>query len=340
MVIVMQSKCLEQDVEKMINKAQKMGLRVKHTEGKHQSILGLIGDTHLFETSVFEKEQGVEKVFRVQKPFKLASRDFHPEDTIIKVKDAIIGDGNFAVMAGPCAVESEVQIVDTAKKVKESGALFLRGGAFKPRTSPYSFQGHGENGLKYLKKASEITNLPIVTEIMDTEDYDLVAEYADIIQIGARNMQNFSLLKKVGKGNKPVLLKRGLSATIEEWLMSAEYIMSEGNSEVILCERGIRTFEKALRNTLDLSVVPYVKQLTHLPILIDPSHATGRWELVPSVAQAAVAIGADGLMIEVHLDPENALSDGAQSLKPKVFDALMKRVNKQHEFNKSLGEII
>jgi 3-deoxy-7-phosphoheptulonate synthase len=340
MVIVMQSKCLEQDVEKMINKAEKMGLRVKHTEGKHQSILGLIGDTHLFETSVFEKEQGVEKVFRVQKPFKLASRDFHPEDTIIKVKDAIIGDGNFAVMAGPCAVESEVQIVDTAKKVKESGALFLRGGAFKPRTSPYSFQGHGENGLKYLKKASEITNLPIVTEIMDTEDYDLVAEYADIIQIGARNMQNFSLLKKVGKGNKPVLLKRGLSATIEEWLMSAEYIMSEGNSEVILCERGIRTFEKALRNTLDLSVVPYVKQLTHLPILIDPSHATGRWELVPSVAQAAVAIGADGLMIEVHLDPENALSDGAQSLKPKVFDALMKRVNKQHEFNKSLGEII
>jgi len=340
MVIVMQSKCLEQDVEKMINKAEKMGLRVKHTEGKHQSILGLIGDTHLFETSVFEKEQGVEKVFRVQKPFKLASRDFHPEDTIIKVKDAIIGDGNFAVMAGPCAVESEVQIVDTAKKVKESGALFLRGGAFKPRTSPYSFQGHGENGLKYLKKASEITNLPIVTEIMDTEDYDLVAEYADIIQIGARNMQNFSLLKKVGKGNKPVLLKRGLSATIEEWLMSAEYIMSEGNSEVILCERGIRTFEKALRNTLDLSVVPYVKQLTHLPILIDPSHATGRWELVSPVAQAAVAIGADGLMIEVHLDPENALSDGAQSLKPKVFDALMKRVNKQHEFNKSLGEII
>ena len=340
MVIVMQSKCLEQDVEKMINKAEKMGLRVKHTEGKHQSILGLIGDTHLFETSVFEKEQGVEKVFRVQKPFKLASRDFHPEDTIIKVKDAIIGDGNFTVMAGPCAVESEVQIVDTAKKVKESGALFLRGGAFKPRTSPYSFQGHGENGLKYLKKASEITNLPIVTEIMDTEDYDLVAEYADIIQIGARNMQNFSLLKKVGKGNKPVLLKRGLSATIEEWLMSAEYIMSEGNSEVILCERGIRTFEKALRNTLDLSVVPYVKQLTHLPILIDPSHATGRWELVSPVAQAAVAIGADGLMIEVHLDPENALSDGAQSLKPKVFDALMKRVNKQHEFNKSLGEII
>jgi 3-deoxy-7-phosphoheptulonate synthase len=255
---------------------------------------------------------------------KKTSKLFHPQDTVIKVDNAIVGGNNIAIIAGPCSVESEEQIISIAESVKKSGATFLRGGAYKPRTSPYSFQGMQEDGLKLLRRAKEKTGLPIVTELMSTQEIDIVAEYADVIQIGARNMQNFDLLKEVGKLRKPILLKRGLCATVEEFLMAAEYIMSEGNEQVILCERGIRTFETYTRNTLDLSIVPVIKKLSHLPIIIDPSHATGMWWMVESLSKAAIAVGADGLMIEVHNDPVNALCDGAQSIKPKRFDFLVK----------------
>lgn len=255
---------------------------------------------------------------------KKNSRIYHTKDTIIKVDNAVVGGNNIAIIAGPCSVESEEQIISIAESVKKSGATFLRGGAYKPRTSPYSFQGMQEDGLKLLRLAKEKTGLPIVTELMSTQEMNKVAEYADVIQIGARNMQNFDLLKEVGKLRKPILLKRGLCATVEEFLMAAEYIMSEGNEQVILCERGIRTFETYTRNTLDLSIVPVIKKLSHLPIIIDPSHATGMWWMVESLSKAAIAVGADGLMIEVHNDPSNALCDGAQSIKPERFNSLVK----------------
>ena len=255
---------------------------------------------------------------------KKNSRIYHTKDTIIKVDNAVVGGNNIAIIAGPCSVESEEQIISIAESVKNSGATFLRGGAYKPRTSPYSFQGMQEDGLKLLRLAKEKTGLPIVTELMSTQEMNKVAEYADVIQIGARNMQNFDLLKEVGKLRKPILLKRGLCATVEEFLMAAEYIMSEGNEQVILCERGIRTFETYTRNTLDLSIVPVIKKLSHLPIIIDPSHATGMWWMVESLSKAAIAVGADGLMIEVHNDPSNALCDGAQSIKPERFNSLVK----------------
>lgn len=269
---------------------------------------------------------GVEEVMRILKPYKLASRDFRAEDTIINVKGNIIGGKKIQLIAGPCAVENRTILMSIAEKVKDAGASFIRGGAFKPRTSPYSFQGLGEEGLKYLAEARKKTGLPVVTELMDPRDIEVISKYADIIQIGARNMQNFRLLLEVGTARKPVLLKRGLSATIKEWLMAAEYIMSKGNQNVILCERGIRTFETATRNTLDLSAVPVLKKLTHLPVFVDPSHGVGKWDLVAPMSKAAVAAGADGLVIEVHTKPEEALSDGEQSLKPDDFKKLVKEL--------------
>ena len=286
----------------------------------------MIGDTHTVDIEYIDAQDIVESVKRVQEPYKKANRKFHPENTVIKINDNVsIGDGSLHIMAGPCSVESEEQIVEIAKSIKASGATLLRGGAFKPRTSPYSFQGLKSEGLDLLKIARKETGLPIVTEIMRTEHIDMF-ENVDIIQVGARNMQNFDLLKELGKTKKPVLLKRGLSATIEEWLMSAEYIMAGGNDRVILCERGIRTFETYTRNTLDVSAIPIVKELSHLPVVVDPSHASGKSRLVEPLAMAAVAAGADGLMIEVHNDPPHALSDGAQSLTPEQFKNTAKKI--------------
>jgi 3-deoxy-7-phosphoheptulonate synthase len=323
MVIVMKAKTPRENIDRLIKKLENMGLGVHETIGDNYSILGLIGDTSKINKERFEAYDDVEKVMRVQHPFKLASRVFHPEDSIITVGDTKIGGDNLTIIAGPCSVETKEQMLEVARDVKMAGATLLRGGAYKPRSSPYSFQGLGEEGLKLLQHAKEETGLPIVTEAICLDTIDVVAKYADVIQIGARNMQNFALLKKAGKIGKPVLLKRGLSATIEEWLMAAEYIMSEGNKDVILCERGIRTFETYTRNTLDLSAIPVIKEISHLPIIVDPSHATGKWKMVSPLSKGAVAVGADGLMIEVHNDPENALCDGAQSLKPSKFKELM-----------------
>lgn len=333
MVIVMKPTASDESIQRIIKKIENLQCQVHISQGENYCILGIIGETSRIDADQIEANENVEKVMYVQHPFKLASRLFHPEDTIVTVGNVKIGGGNLAIMAGPCAVESEEQLLTIAKLVKESGANILRGGAYKPRTSPYSFQGMGEDGLKLLKKAKEETGLPIVTEVMDTETYDIVAKYADLVQIGARNMQNFPLLKKVGKGTIPVLLKRGLSATIEELLMAAEYIMSEGNQNVILCERGIRTFETYTRNTLDISAVPAIKELSHLPIVVDPSHASGKWAMIEPLSKAAIAVGADGLEIEVHTHPEQAVSDGAQSLKPEKFDHLMKSIKVIAEIN-------
>lgn len=323
MIIVMNPGASKESVEKLRVKLSEKGVRVNLWEGDKYCVLGLLGDTSGINPSQIEADIEVDKVLHVQEPYKKANRLFHPEDTIINVRGQNIGGTKLAVMAGPCSVESEEQLIGIAKRIKESGAGFLRGGAYKPRTSPYSFQGMGERGLEILKAAREETGLPIVTEIMSPSLVEKFVEDVDVIQIGARNMQNFDLLKEVGKTKTPILLKRGLSATVEEFLMSAEYIMSEGNDNVILCERGIRTFETYTRNTLDLSIVPVIKKLSHLPVIIDPSHAGGMWWLVEPLAKAAVAVGADGLMIEVHNDPANAKSDGAQSLKPEKFDVLM-----------------
>ena len=328
MVVVMRAGTPETEIEEMARKLEKMGCIPHKTQGENYCIFGLVGDTTKIDLRQIEANKNVERVLKVQHPFKLANKLFHPEDTIIDVDGIKIGGGNISIMAGPCSVESEGQIMSIARSVKALGAHILRGGAYKPRTSPYSFQGLGEEGLKLLKKAKEETGMPIVTEVMCTEIFDIVESYADILQIGARNMQNFPLLKRAGKSDKPILLKRGMSATIEELLMSAEYIMAEGNTEVILCERGIRTFETYTRNTLDISAVPAIKELSHLPIIIDPSHASGKWSMITPLSKAAIAIGTDGLIIEVHNDPENALSDGAQSLKPEKFEELMKEINK------------
>jgi 3-deoxy-7-phosphoheptulonate synthase len=330
MVIVMKPATEKAVIDKIIKKMESLGAQVHVSviTGENYSILGLVGDTSKINPSQIQANEYVDRVFRVQHPYKLASKVFHPEDTIIQVGEHKIGGGNITVMAGPCSVESEEQLMSIARIVKKEGAHFLRGGAYKPRTSPYSFQGMGEEGLKLLKKAKEETGLSIVTEVMDQNTFDIVDEYADIIQIGARNMQNFALLKQAGNTNTPILLKRGLSATIEEWLMSAEYIMSKGNPNVILCERGIRTFETYTRNTLDLSAVPVIKELSHLPIIVDPSHATGKWSMVEPLSKAAIAVGADGLMIEVHDQPELALCDGGQSLKQDNFAKLMASICK------------
>jgi len=328
-IIVLSSEATEEDMRHIVKKLEGRGLRVHISKGTERTIIGVIGDTSKVteeEEDSFRAASGVENVVRIVRPYKLASREFRKENTVITVRGVPIGGRRIPVMAGPCAVENRTILTSIAEKVSLAGALFLRGGAFKPRTSPYAFQGLGEEGLMYLAEAREKTGLPIITEIMDPRDMEVITKYTDIIQIGARNMQNFRLLLEVGTSDKPVLLKRGLSSTIQEWLMSAEYIMSRGNHNVMLCERGIRTFETATRNTLDLSAVPVLKQLTHLPVVVDPSHGVGRRDLVAPMAKAAVAAGADALIIEVHINPEEAMSDGDQSLKPDQFDKLMKEL--------------
>ena len=323
MVIVMKPGTPEQEWKKIKENLEGRGYQINEIVGSGQTILGVIGDTSALDMNMLKVNECVDKVMRVQEPFKRANRSFHPEDSVIDVSGVKIGGRKLAVIAGPCSVENEKQIVGVAKSVKLAGATLLRGGAFKPRTSPYSFQGLKEEGLDLLKIARKETGLPIVTEIMSARMLERFVEDVDLIQVGARTMQNFELLKELGRTNVPVLLKRGLSATIEEWLMAAEYIMAGGNDNVILCERGIRTFETYTRNTLDLSAIPAVKKLSHLPVIVDPSHAAGLWWMVEPMAKAAVAAGADGLIIEVHNDPEHALCDGAQSLKPERFARLM-----------------
>jgi 3-deoxy-7-phosphoheptulonate synthase len=326
MIIVLRRDATDEVIDHVVEKIKSAGLAVHISKGKERTIIGAIGDEALLAKIPFEALPGVEKVMPILKPYKLVSREFRIEDTVIDVSGVMIGDTEIKVIAGPCSVESRASITETAVKVKEAGANILRGGAFKPRTSPYDFQGLGIEGLKLLAEARKETGLPIISELMDPRDIEVVSEYVDILQIGARNMQNFRLLQEVGKVKKPVLLKRGLSATVKEFLMSAEYIAAQGNSQIILCERGIRTFETITRNTLDISAIPVLKKETHLPVFVDPSHAAGRWDLVIPLARAAIAAGADGLMIEVHTDPENALCDGAQSLKPNTFALLMQEV--------------
>jgi 3-deoxy-7-phosphoheptulonate synthase len=328
MIVVLKPGLTEAEIQKIVKRIESFGLKAHISEGTERTIIGAIGDERLMVDQTLESFPGVEKVLPILKPYKLVSREFQKTDTIITVNGRKIGGKRIHVMAGPCSVESRDQVLESALPVKEAGATFLRGGAFKPRTSPYTFQGLGEEGLNYLAHAREVTGLPFITEVLDPRDLDIVYRYTDILQVGARNMQNFKLLTEVGKLDKPVLLKRGLSATIQEFLLSAEYIATEGNRKIILCERGIRTYETETRNTLDLSAVPVLKQLTHLPVFIDPSHGTGRWDLVAPMALAGVAAGADGLLIEVHSHPEMALSDGPQSLKPKKFAALMEDLKK------------
>lgn len=331
MIIVMNPKCSEREVADVKNELTKQGLGTHLSQGETFCIIGVVGDTRSIDSNSILTFNGVDKILKVEEPFKKANRLFKPEDTVVNVNGTLVGGNHLGIMAGPCSVESEEQIIEIAKSVKASGANFLRGGAFKPRTSPYSFQGLELEGLRLLKRAKEETGLSIVTEIMSTNYIDDFVRDVDVIQVGARNMQNFDLLKQLGKTNKPILLKRGLSSTIEEWLMSAEYIMAGGNENVILCERGIRTYEGYTRNTLDLSAIPVIKKLSHLPVIVDPSHASGYWYLVEPLAKAAIAAGADGLMIEVHNDPQHALSDGQQSVKPELFDAIMKKVKKLAE---------
>ncbi len=323
MIIILKPNASEDEIQHIVGMIQKVGLRTNVSQGEKQTIIGVIGDKTKLLDSPIASLVSVERVMQVSKPYKLASRDFHPMDTVVHVKNAVFGGGRITVIAGPCSIESEEQLGAIAKAVKKSGAHLLRGGAYKPRTSPYSFQGMEEEGLKLLKKIGEAEGLPTVTEVMDTATVDLVCEYSDVLQIGTRNAQNFPLLKAVGKKDKPVVLKRGLAQTIDEWLMSAEYIMSGGNKNVILCERGIRTFETATRNTFDVIAIPVLKERTHLPVIVDPSHASGVWQYVTPMALAGVVAGADGVMVEVHNKPEIAISDGAQSLKPKKFQILM-----------------
>ncbi|MBU5336715.1 3-deoxy-7-phosphoheptulonate synthase [Intestinibacter bartlettii] len=331
MIVVLKIGYTQEQLNEILDFLKVRGLKVTISHGKQMCVIGVIGDTTLVDPDEILAFSYVEKVMNVSEPYKKANRLFHPADTIVDVNGSKVGGKFLGIMAGPCSVESEEQIVEVAKAVKASGANFLRGGAFKPRTSPYSFQGLELEGLELLKIAKQETGLPIVTELMSTAYLDKFVEDVDVIQIGARNMQNFDLLKEVGKTKTPILLKRGMSSTIEEWLMSAEYIMAGGNENVILCERGIRTFETATRNTLDLSAVPVIKQKSHLPIIIDPSHATGKRDLVAPLAKAAMAVGADGLMIEVHNNPAKALCDGKQSIKPETFEQIMQTVKKYAE---------
>ena len=335
MIIILKKQAEEAKINALKKEMEEQGLGIHESEGVNTRILGLVGDTSVVDMRHIMANSIVENVQRIQEPYKKANRKFHPNDTVVDVNGVKIGGGNFQVIAGPCSIETKEQITEVANDVKNSGAGLLRGGAFKPRTSPYSFQGlHGE-GLELLLEAKKATGLPVVTEIMDASHLPLF-EDVDLIQVGARNMQNFELLKELGKINKPILLKRGLAATIEEWLMSAEYIMAGGNENVILCERGIRTYETAMRNTLDLSAIPMLKKKSHLPVMVDPSHATGIRDMVEPMALAAIAAGADGLMVEVHNDPAKALCDGPQSLTPEQFDTLMKKVNKTREFFQAL----
>lgn len=323
MIVIMKVGIGQEAVSAVQKEIEQQGLRTHLSQGEERAIIGIIGDKSIISADNLMRLPGVERVMPVSRPFKLASRDFHPEDTVIRLNGHQIGGNQVTIIAGPCSVESEEQFMEIAYSVREAGAHLLRGGAFKPRTSPYSFQGMGEEGLQIMAKAREETGLAIVTEIMAPDQLSLIEKYADVLQIGTRNMQNYALLKTVGTSRLPVLLKRGLMSTIEELLMSAEYILAHGNPNVMLCERGIRTFETYTRNTLDINAVPVLRELTHLPIIVDPSHATGKWSLVKSASLAGVAAGADGLIIEVHNHPEKAVSDGAQSLKPNRFLELM-----------------
>jgi 3-deoxy-7-phosphoheptulonate synthase len=331
MIVVMKEGAREEEVQAVVSLLQGKGLETHLSQGAEKTIIGIIGPKEQVLGMPIESMAGVEKVVRVSNPFKLASRAFHPQDTLVQVGPHVVGGANPVIIAGPCSVESREQILEIAHAVKRSGAHMLRGGAFKPRSSPYSFQGLGEEGLKLLAEAREVTGLPVVSEVMDIEALPMMLEYVDVLQIGARNMQNFPLLRAVGKTDKPVLLKRGLSATIEEWLMSAEYILSEGNRNVILCERGIRTFEKYTRNTLDLNAVPVVQYYSHLPVIVDPSHGVGHSRYVLAMARAGIAAGAHGLIVEVHPRPQEALSDGEQSLTLEDFDQMMREVTRVAE---------
>jgi len=326
MVVVVEKNASEKDIENIIKKLNEFGFDVHRSTGVNQTVLGAIGVKPEFDIRQVQVLPGVADVYRITEPYKLASRTFKRDDTVLDVQGVKIGGKEVIVLAGPCAVESEKQIFTVAKQVKDVGAKILRGGAFKPRTSPYSFQGLGDGGLRLLRSAADEFGLVVITEVMDRSQIEIVEQYADILQVGARNMQNFTFLKDLGKVSKPVMLKRGMAATIEEWLMSAEYILSGGNHRVILCERGIRTFETATRNTLDISAIPAIHKRSHLPIIVDPSHGTGIRDKVIPMARAAVAAGADGIMVEVHNDPDNALSDGAQSLYPEQFAQLMKEI--------------
>jgi 3-deoxy-7-phosphoheptulonate synthase len=319
----MQERATDAQVQSVIAKLVEMGFDVHRSTGALRTVLGAVGGTRQFDVALLEVLEGVQEVLRITEPYKLASRTFKPDNTVVVVDDVRIGGDEVIVMAGPCSAETEEQVETTAAAVKRAGAKVLRGGAFKPRSSPYSFQGLGEEGLRLLKSAADRHNLKLVSEVMDISQLELIERYSDILQVGARNMQNFTLLRELGRSRKPIMLKRGISATIEEWLLSAEYILAGGNMNVMLCERGIRTFESATRNTLDISAIPVVRKLSHLPILVDPSHGTGKRDKVAPMARAAVAAGADGLLIEVHNDPDHALSDGAQSLFPTQFDRLM-----------------
>lgn len=328
MIIIMEMNATEENIQAVVSRIEKESLKPHLSRGEERTIIGVIGDERKLDQGAVNRMSGVDRVVPVLRPFKLASRDFKPEDTQVSINGHAVGGNKVIVMAGPCSVESMDQMMETAVAVKAAGAHLLRGGAFKPRTSPYSFQGMGEDGLKIMAEVRAETGLHIVTEVMAPDQVDLVAKYADVLQLGTRNMQNYALLNAVGKTNMPVLLKRGMMSTIEELLMSAEYIMSNGNHKVILCERGIRTFEKYTRNTLDINAVPVLKELTHLPVVIDPSHATGRWTLVKAASKAAIAAGADGLIIEVHPNPAEASSDGEQSLKPQRFAELMVEIGR------------
>lgn len=326
MVVIFEEEATEDDIENVIKVLNEFGFDVHRSTGVSRTILGAIGVKPDFDHRQIQVLKGVDEVYRVTEPYKLANRSFKPEGTVIDVKGVKIGGNEVIVMAGPCAVENEKQLFAVAEHVAKHGAKLLRGGAFKPRTSPYSFQGLGEDGLKLLRKAGNEFGLVVITEVMDKSQIDMVAEYADILQVGARNMQNFTLLKDLGKVSKPIMIKRGLAATVEEWLMAAEYVLAGGNREVMLCERGIRTFENSTRNTLDINAIPVVHKKSHLPVIVDPSHATGIREKVVPVARAAVAVGADGIMVEVHNDPGKALSDGPQSLYPEQFTQMMKEL--------------
>ncbi len=323
MIVIMDAQATMKEKSAVIARAESLGFKIHLSDGKERTIIGIIGDKRDLDKEQIERMPGVERVVPVLKPFKVASREFKPEDTAFSIGEHTVGGKDLIIMAGPCSVESRSQIIETAHAVKEAGAHVLRGGAFKPRSSPYAFQGMGEEGLKYLAEAREETGLPIITEVMEPALVPLVCDYADILQIGARNMQNYALLHAVGKSQHPVLLKRGMSSFIEEWLMCAEYILSHGNTRVMLCERGIRTFEKYTRNTFDINAIAVAKHMSHLPVIADPSHATGKWEYVAPAAKAAVAAGADGIIVEVHPRPDEALSDGLQSLKPEKFAKLV-----------------
>lgn len=327
MIIIMKPRATKEQLNKVIQRVEAEGLTYQLNQGSEQVVLGLIGDTRSIQDVAFLSYEGVEKTMRISNTYKLTSREFHPQDTVVDVDGVKIGDGSFVTIAGPCSIEGLEQIRETARMAKAGGAKILRGGAFKPRTSPYAFQGLGEEGLKYIRQAADEFDMKVITEVMDEAHIDMVAHYSDIIQIGARNMQNFKLLSAVGKTGKPIGLKRGISGTIDEWLNAAEYIAVEEKSPVIFIERGIRTYETATRNTFDLSAVPLIKKLSHFPIIVDPSHGTGVWDLVTQMARAGVAAGDDGMIVEIHPDPQNAWSDGVQSLNEKTYLQMMKEVN-------------